>query len=617
MKKKFWILIVSVMLVIAMMTVVITAEIFPTEEKIVDDAQNEDVSVYQKIHFYFGNAKFNTIDSVVELKEATETLKASDSRKAAKTDSLGSVPQLEMIVGFESDFMSTPEYLAFSAERAQLKTSEDVLAFRKKLNAFSKEYHNNLVKSQLHQLSAVSYEKIVMIDYSPFVVMYVSASTLDAERLSSLAKSDAISTISIGYKPEVHSDYSWNVTMQATNAYEIIQNETYTGEGVRIGIYESGGVCDVNHTNISWADITKRNANASIQEHATSVTSILTLMAPDAKFFVSEVYQYGVSWFISQNCDIVNCSFSYLLATDENGDGIYEPESGAYHAGIDGIYDYQVAAHFITVVKSAGNISTDNTEVTYNPNGVVCSPGKAYNVLTVGGLEYAYIDEIEQHQWVYAEGACYRCPVTMKPNVSAAYYISIPNISSEFRGTSAATPIVAGAVAFLMEKDALYFTNPQMVMSALTASADETYDYTSSSSNAFDNYVGAGALNAGDAIQSNLFYSRVVTDTTALYESTEQAVYLVSGDSLQVAFAWLATAFDSNDAAVPTDFELYVYDPQGNLVGSSTIYRTMVEMIKIEANTTGTYRVVAQQDGSWSAATSGIPVSFYMNRIRP
>ena len=83
----------------------------------------------------------------------------------------------------------------------------------------------------------------------------------------------------------------------------------------------------------------------------------------------------GIQWFIDNACDIVNCSFGYYNNGTPDADGSYSDGVKQYRNDIDGVYDYQILAHFITVVKSAGNYNDNPIYSSYNTGNKAASPG--------------------------------------------------------------------------------------------------------------------------------------------------------------------------------------------------------------------------------------------------
>lgn len=604
-----------------------TVTVFASDVKTVDESYTdvktnietkaESENIYNKIHFYFDSEDNSTIDDLNELSDATDKLSEVSNTKVKSTNAKDqSTNELKITIQFESDFMDTNEYKAFSNERGELDEWDEIHEFRERLNSFSKEYHEQIISENLDFIADLEYNAIETIEYSPFVILKVDSDKVDVETLLAFANCENIVNVSLANEEQPESDVSWNNTLKELNAYEIVNDETYTGLGVRVGIYESGGICDVTHENLSDKDITIRDSSQPVTSHATNVASILATIAPDAEFYVSDVDQIGIQWFIEEACDIVNCSFGYYNNSDPEEDGVYTNGVKEYRKDIDGVYDYQIAAHFITVVKSAGNYNNNERSSSYNPENRITSPGYAYNVITVGGVKrtWAWF----QYHLEYDDGASYLSSTPrVKPNISAIYTVSIPNIGSG-SGTSYATPQVAGCIALLEDSNPRgYGLYPERVLSVITSTAQQTRDYDADVGN-FDSRVGAGVIDLQRMIDSDLYVSEHNTDGSQKTELLSVEMSLQEGADLQVGLAWLVTAINTSSTDISisdvyvTDYDLRIYAPSGTLVSSTLVYSN-VELVRLTAEETGTYRIVVYQWGSINENVEGDWISLTIN----
>lgn len=550
-------------------------------------------NIYKKIHFYLGDSEEATIDDADELAKATSKLQQrSDNLK-----------EVQVTVQFESDFMNTDEYKAFAKERETLNSIEEVRDFRVRLNSYSKEYHAALATKGTALLGKMEYNSITPIEYSPFVVMKMDTAKVTASNLASVAEYKNVVSISVDRKTKPVATESWGEVLDGINAADIVWDETYTGWGIRIGILEANGVCDINHPNLRYKNITVREEyTGQIDEHATKVTSVLATIAPNAVFFVSKVNieEQGIAWFISQGCDIVNCS--YADYADEYGNYLTEG-SFQYKNSVDGVFDYQILAHFITVVVSAGNKDSDN-------NGKLTSPGYAYNAITVGGVKKV------GNAVVHHENACYD-ESSVKPNISAYYSVAIPNMELS-SGTSFTAPQVAGCVAVLMESDLSYTTYPERIQSVLMSTAKKTNDYDNDVGN-FDEKVGAGVVDLQRMVDSNLSYQMNNWNSSSRVYIAEIDVYLTAGQELQAALAWLVRAVNTSSSTIyvngvySTNYQLMVRGPSGSLVTASLLGNGNVEMIRLTAPTSGTYQLVVLQASEVVMGESGDWISLTYN----
>ncbi len=569
-------------------------------------------SKYDKVHFYFDDEELISIDSHNELSLAINDLLEHKNECYAISSDSGAISDKDIVitVEFQSDYFETKEYQDFQKCRENIKSSEEILLFREQLNSFSKEYHNSLIKENIDKLTILDYSSIEVIDYSPYVQISIKPDNVCLTSIVELCEDSSIESISLAYEAEAEAEEStWATALQSINAASIVNNGTYTGDGVRIGVYESGGVCDTSNVNLADKSITIRDSSVGTSPHATYVVSILTQIAPNADYFVSNVNELGISWFIEQRCDIVNCSFGYYNNTYNASTHTFTDGTKSYRNDIDGVYDYQVKAHFITVCKSAGNYNSNNTSSSYNPNNKISSPGYAYNVITVGGVEQA---STGGNRWVHHSGASYVCDTPkVKPNVSAQYSVYIPNIGVK-NGTSYSSPLVAGAIALLMEHDSSFKGDPVKCMSIITCTANRTFDYLATIGN-FDNKVGAGTIDLEQMINLDDIVQRNNTSGLAGTNAITKTVYLSAGQTLYASIAWDATAVNSATTSGSisisgvylTNYDLRILDPYNNVVTTSSLSPSNVEKINMTITVSGTYTIVVYQNS---------PLSSYINQ---
>ena len=260
----------------------------------VNSVTEETENPYNKLHFYLDNEENYTIDSYGELAQATASLK-TNAATYALTDT--EEKELQVTVEFSSDFMETKKYQEFLAERETLETIDQVHEWRARLNAYSKEFHDDLVAKNMKTLSDMEYSDYDVVGYSPFVVLKTSAEDINAAALFEVASCDNVEHVSVAYEAEAILDCSeyddliddnpmveWDECLEAIGAKDTVDSGIYTGNGIRIGIYEGHGICDTLNENLTGKNIVINTA-ASIasNDHATIVTSIVASMAPNAQ----------------------------------------------------------------------------------------------------------------------------------------------------------------------------------------------------------------------------------------------------------------------------------------------------------------------------------------------
>ena len=579
-------------------------------------ANNE--NIYNKIHFYFEDSSNTTIDDATELIEATQ--KISDRYVAANSmpKSSTNVEEIKITVQFESDFMDTAKFKSFAAERETLDSIEEIRNFRQRLNSYSKEYHNAIMADNIDQLSKFEYNSLECMAYSPYATVSIDANKISADSLTIVAESEDVVSISVAPEEQMETDdiveentqssyyTSWDTMLKGMHAYNIVANGTYTGEGIRVGILEGIGVCDVDHVNLADKNITVFGSPQESHGHATLVTSVAALIAPDAEFYVCSPAG-GYQWLLDNYCDIINCSWGRTY-NPKAEDGTYIDGVKEYRLDIDGLYDYLVLAHFITVVKSSGNYNNDHTNILYNPQKKVTNPGYAYNVITVGGVCQTSPDT--GGYVVHSENACYvTTPTRAKPNISSFSRLIIPNMDKA-SGTSLSAPAVTGCIALLEESNLNYVVYPERIMAVLMATANMTNDY-SEDIGGFSDKVGAGVIDLQEMIDSNLYYSTCNTNGTSRSEVKRINISMERGEKLQVGLSWFVTAVNTSTTDINisnvllTDYDLRIYSSSGALVKSSALVHSNTEMIRYTATENDVYTIVIYQYSSIARGNEG------------
>ncbi|HET7645812.1 MAG TPA: cell wall-binding repeat-containing protein [Candidatus Limnocylindria bacterium] len=272
-------------------------------------------------------------------------------------------------------------------------------------------------------------------------------------------------------------------------------------------------------------------------------------------------------------------------------------------------------------VAAAGNYSTFG-------HWDILSPGTAYNVLTVGGLDDRNTtDRWDDGIWYgSSNGSNYRDRTDAawnthgdynKPNVSAPAASVVTANGLGASGTSVATPIVAGIAAQIIARVPTLALRPEAARAIIMAGAINHAPMPDGSLNADHEGTGSASalwanrlLNAGDGT-----YGGYRMGSMGAGETVAQDVAVTAGQRVKVVVTWNSRAAAGNDQLL-ADLDLVVIQPDGSRTGSYTIDNNY-EWVEFVASGSGTARIEVRQsrfEGSseryglaWSKVNLGTP----------
>jgi len=306
--------------------------------------------------------------------------------------------------------------------------------------------------------------------------------------------------------------------------------------------------------------------------------------ASNARLLSANAASYGdsdllaaIDWAVGQGAHII--TNSYYTHTDQ-----------AFHA-IDMAFDHYVYWHGIVMIKSAGNRG--------DSDGYVTSPGKGYNTLTVGAFDdkgsAAWTGDTMASFSSYVDPIAPNSDQPEKPEIVApGVSITAPSYPSTWdtgSGTSFAAPQAAGAAALLMHRNSRLYGWPEPVKAILMATAIHNIE----GATRLSEYDGAGAIYcpyADDIARLQWIASwvyRTMISTSITYE-----IQLTAGQRARIVMVWDSQpthAHPATDDPRMADLDLYVYNPAGTLVASSTSVSNCFEIVDFTVPSSGKYRV--------------------------
>lgn len=402
------------------------------------------------------------------------------------------------------------------------------------------------------------------------------------------------------------------------------------GKDVIIGQIEPG-LPDTSNSDLTGVSITTHGScsNSGYNTHATAVARIMVGnnngVAPDAALCAaaiataSDFYNMVETLIVQDSVNVINMSAGF-----DNSLGLYDMMSRWV--------DHIAINHDVHFVKTAGNrnIAADDYD------GLINSPGMAYNAITVGGF-YDYNnntpeDDIRYNASSFLEAVAQNRPE--KPNLVADAKNVL--VGTNHSGTSFAAPQVTGVIAQLCSYDEALLLRQTEMGAMLMAGAAYKLEGTTAghhycgfqTSYCVENHTsgdknkqisvfeGAGKLNAEKTYKiavDNTHYKATIKSSDFSYTKT---VTLTASSSMpaRIAIFWLKrNSFptqsgshlpDSNQ--LPSTFiepnmsnlNLRVYAPSGIEKGYSTTKEANFEVVQFLPSETGTYRIVISKSGS-------------------
>ncbi|RLE74230.1 MAG: hypothetical protein DRJ56_07885, partial [Thermoprotei archaeon] len=282
----------------------------------------------------------------------------------------------------------------------------------------------------------------------------------------------------------------------------------------------------------------------------------------------------AAEWAVTQaGADVLN-----LSAGRSGGDNNGESDMSEFVDALTSYYD-------VIWVNAAGNSGPSS--------GTIVIPADAYNCISVGAMNDH--DTTTRSDDTLC-GFSSRGPTgdgRIKPEVVAPGS-DICSCNNDWEsgpdfvygsGTSMAAPHVSSAVALVWSYSSSW--HPVAVKALLLNSADDL------GPSGPDNNYGYGYINLEKAWN---WRSYVVVGVVSEGQTRTYYAYLEAGQTLKVTLVWERNAhyyynWQNYDVYPINNLNLYVYDPDGNLVGSSTRSRDNVEQVVITASTSGYYQV--------------------------
>jgi hypothetical protein len=348
----------------------------------------------------------------------------------------------------------------------------------------------------------------------------------------------------------------------------VLNDSTYQGNGIGIYMTETGCANSGHITNY-------QNLGGGRTDHSENVSAIMRAVSPQ-----SFIYCRGGAVLPSHN-DLFN-NQSVQIVHVVNRSNLETATTNDYRLS-DRDWDDFVYNNPVATFLAAGNNGNTTTQA-------VGSPAKGLNVTAVGNY-----DDVNN---TIALTSSFGDPETknMKPEIS----LPGQNITAgghTMSGTSMASPHAAAIAADMMGKFSQFRAAPAR-LKALMLSAPKNISGGSDK-------VGIGGFDFGSAIGGWSWWWNVANNQFSTIDSTDAVpnngtidaskYFDASVSSVTVSLAWLnrgTYTYDhrSDIHSIGMDMDIIVYDPNGNIVGTSMSFDNPFETITFDPQMSGNYR---------------------------
>lgn len=474
-------------------------------------------------------------------------------------------------------------------------------------------------------------------EYTSTIIAYLTKDEIEKlaqlDEVSRIAPCEQKQLISEGniFPAQIGTDLT-----TGTNSNQYNSGLGYRGDGIKIGIIEGEyGIYDPNHPqlaeihqNLRLSVLPNERSDGSfvpeiITEHATVITLLIVgqSISENTNLFEGIVPNATVYQMAAYNpTDVLNAVKALL----KKGVSVINCSAGvSYYEDLYSPFDLEIDKSFSTTcasfVKSAGNEGPDPTngvdisEATWH----VTSPGKAYNVITVGAAssKSGMLSSCNPPYLLYsASSYIVDSYLTNKPDIVApGYYISYHKYVSETgslqrvsaNGTSLSAALVTGVVAQMHQANANLKSNPTATKAILLAGAD--FDVISGEDNDLWDYCyaarvksGVGFLNAERAVRiaeaGDYDYNVYFLNITSRYVEKSiicEEVYIPANHKIRMVMTYSKpnAIADAETFANGNDMDLDLFYQDRTWCDSSLTPYNNVEVVEYVVDTAGTYSI--------------------------
>lgn len=448
--------------------------------------------------------------------------------------------------------ISKQMYIEKNTERIEkLGIDENDLEF---VSSYSPMIIGEMTESEVEDI--VINSNVKSIDYDADVEISV-------EDTDTMTMANTASSAKVAATAPSAQDLYVNIWKSAVNVDYTINTLGLKGEGLKVGLQDIFTVVptynELKNTNITVLD---KMTNYE-DDHGTYCARILAGsngIVSKADIYTNNIANgsfKGIEELIDQGVSVISISIAYNFETGPQ-----------YYSYIEQWHDYICKNSGVVIVTAAGN-------VTEKYGNVVSQGGLSYNVITVGGIDVQNTFDKAKH--TFWNGTC---TVNGGNSGCAKPDVEAPSTGVFGKGgTSAATPIVAGICAQIIEAKPTLAFYPQEVKAILMASCDRKGKGGESYTAGITAKEGSGVVNAKLAIE-------IVTTHRHLHGTWKNgsidkpSFYLKdrSPNYTKIVCTWLVPAVNTSNTEIP-NFVLVVSSNDGKAERTTNLPNSSAEMI--------------------------------------
>ncbi|MBE6825012.1 MAG: hypothetical protein E7513_06670 [Ruminococcaceae bacterium] len=302
--------------------------------------------------------------------------------------------------------------------------------------------------------------------YAPMIICDIKVS-----QIKELEKDTRIESISY-YKEQLSEDCSFDCVSSTIRHDEIVTIFGLTGDGVKIGMVESG--VPGQDEELNDGSVINVGTGLSETSHATGTAKIIkgtnNGFAKNAELYSTNGSFENIEQLITSGVRVINCSYGWKVFEDEYS-------SRYAYSDKDKWFDHIVSFHNITVVVSAGNAGSNaGSYHTWNDGSQslqrrINSPGMANNVITVGAYKDGYsYDDLSDDRLNESSSYKNHNGTDITHGVEKPDVVMPSNSMIDNGGTSYAAPILTAMIAQILELKPSLAAYPQAIKAIVLAS---------------------------------------------------------------------------------------------------------------------------------------------------